>query len=137
MKKCRRCGDNKIETDFYKDKSTIDGLTRECKECRKSAERKYYHKHAEKRKILYKNRRLRNSNGEEITLERFQSMVQSQNNKCGICCSEMTRPYIDHNHATGNIRMLLCHHCNCLLGNSKEDISVLQSAIEYIQKFNQ
>ena len=136
MKTCKKCNSTKPIDDFYNDKNSKDGKTAECKECRKAAERSYYHKHSEKRKISFKNRRLKKSNGEELTLEKYQNMLSMQDNKCGICSNEMKNPYVDHNHLTGKIRMLLCHHCNCLIGNSKENINILQSAINYIQKFN-
>ena len=136
MKICKKCNLKKTKTEFYKDKNSKDGVTSECKECRKSSERKYYHKHSEKRKIQFKNRNLRKTNGEPLTLETYQKMILEQNNKCGICFTDMQRPYVDHNHTTGKIRMLLCHHCNCLLGNAKEDINILQAATHYIQKFN-
>ena len=136
MKTCKKCNTEKSITDFYKDKSSKDGTTSTCKECRKTAERSYYHKHIDKRRILSKNTRLSKTNGEKLTLERYQNMMLTQNNKCGVCEDDMKTPYVDHNHSTGNIRMLLCHHCNCLLGNSKENIAILESAIQYIQKFN-
>ena len=136
MKTCKKCNTEKLVIDFYKDKNSKDGTTSECKECRKSAERSYYHKHIDQRRILYKNRRLSKTNGEKLTLDRYQTMLSTQDNKCGICSTNMETPYVDHNHSTGNIRMLLCHHCNCLLGNAKENINILESAIQYIQKFN-
>jgi hypothetical protein len=136
MKTCKKCNTEKSITDFYKDKNSKDGTTSSCKECRKSAERSYYHKHIDKRRILYKNRRLSRTNGEQLTLESYQTMLTVQENKCGICQDNMKTPYVDHNHITGNIRMLLCHHCNCLIGNAKESITILEDAIKYIKKFN-
>lgn len=59
--------------------------------------------------------------------------------KCEICkkkWSEKTKPCLDHNHKTGQIRGLLCSQCNSILGFSKESISILLSSIEYIKKYN-
>lgn len=36
MKTCKRCNVSKPESDFYNDKKSKDGLTRECKDCRKA-----------------------------------------------------------------------------------------------------
>jgi hypothetical protein len=137
MKTCKICNIDKHEFDFYKDKSQLDGLTRDCKICRKSKEQGYYYKHRDKRVFQAKNSRLKKTNAEEITTERYSSMLVEQENKCGICNTVMHSPYIDHDHATGKIRMLLCHHCNCLLGNAKDNPNILKSAIEYLKKFNQ
>lgn len=76
----------------------------------------------------------------------YYEMLNNQNNKCAICNKEETRKSrtdgkicaltIDHNHSTGNIRELLCHNCNVLVGHSKESIDILERTIEYIKKHN-
>ncbi|MER7677577.1 endonuclease domain-containing protein [Streptomyces sp. NPDC096934] len=38
------------------------------------------------------------------------------------------------NHATGEIRALLCHHCNLLIGNAKESTDRLRLAITYLER---
>ena len=42
--------------------------------------------------------------------------------------------YIDHCHNTGQIRGLLCHNCNLLIGHAKDDVQVLVSAIGYLNR---
>ena len=41
---------------------------------------------------------------------------------------------VDHNHDTGEVRGILCHHCNAALGHLKEDTSIMLSLIEYTRK---
>lgn len=41
---------------------------------------------------------------------------------------------IDHNHQTGKVRGLLCHHCNVGLGHFKDNIELLNSALDYLIK---
>jgi Recombination endonuclease VII len=57
---------------------------------------------------------------------------------CSICCkkfkSERDR-HVDHCHVTGVIRGLLCFSCNMALGHFKDDISILKSALEYLEYF--
>jgi hypothetical protein len=40
---------------------------------------------------------------------------------------------LDHNHLTGEYRGFLCHECNRALGNFKDSISLLESAIKYLK----
>ena len=39
---------------------------------------------------------------------------------------------IDHCHETGKIRGILCHLCNNLLGNARDNTTILASAIDYL-----
>lgn len=41
---------------------------------------------------------------------------------------------LDHDHKTGEIRGWICESCNTGLGRFKDDISLLQRAIDYLQK---
>jgi hypothetical protein len=71
-----------------------------------------------------------------LTVEQFENMRSIQNNLCAICENDFTlkKPAcVDHNHNTGKIRGLLHHSCNLILGNSGEDIAILQRAINYIK----
>ena len=74
-----------------------------------------------------------------LAKEDFESMLDGQENKCAICKFEFhdekqsTRPHIDHCHDSGNIRGLLCNNCNTGLGQFKDNPSLLQSAIRYLQ----
>jgi hypothetical protein len=55
---------------------------------------------------------------------------------CAICGREPDsnrRFAIDHNHETGALRGLLCLTCNSLLGYARDDIVLLEKAIEYLR----
>jgi hypothetical protein len=66
----------------------------------------------------------------------YMSLINSQNNLCAICGrKDETRVLcVDHDHKTGAVRGLLCNNCNIGLGNLKDDVQILQSAIGYLQK---
>lgn len=80
-----------------------------------------------------------------ITLEEYNALLKKQNYKCAICgkiadaCSRNGKYkhrslFVDHDHATGNIRGLLCDNCNFILGHAKDDIHILENAIEYLKR---
>lgn len=135
MKLCKSCGETKPLTEFYKNNAAVDKLTRSCKICSRRQERETHKKNPSK-KWEYKHRHLKTISGEKVTLKFLTSLIESQNNKCGICQVDMKTPCIDHNHTTGNVRMLLCNHCNIMLGMSRENVEILSRAISYLEKFN-
>lgn len=55
-----------------------------------------------------------------ITTVEYNKFYKSQNGKCAICGRHQTKfkqkLAIDHDHATGKIRGLLCMNCNCNFG---------------------
>lgn len=79
-----------------------------------------------------KNQKLRESYG--ITLADFDRMSEAQKYACAICGS-YGKLYVDHNHSTGTVRELLCHGCNSGIGFFRENPSLMEKAIEYIQKW--
>lgn len=135
MKTCNCCNQTKSTTEFYKNKAKADGLTIYCKECSKEKERTVYKKNPQIKKFRNKKHILESAE-KSITFETFTRMLHEQDNKCGICECVMETPYIDHNHNTGLVRMLLCHHCNTMIGMAKENKNILENAIKYIEKFN-
>lgn len=72
-----------------------------------------------------------------ITLEDYLKMYSEQDGKCWIC-KEPKPPkgkdglVVDHCHAKGNVRGLLCYKCNHGLGKFNDSIQNLQRAIEYL-----
>lgn len=77
-----------------------------------------------------------------ITPEQYAEMVSSQGGGCAICggknafVNSKRDLCVDHDHATGNIRGLLCHSCNIGLGQFREKPALLEKAIAYLKKFN-
>ena len=77
-----------------------------------------------------------------VSPEKFSQMILAQNGVCAICekpetgmrNGKLKALAIDHCHATGNIRELLCQSCNGMLGMAADNIYVLRAAIKYLQK---
>lgn len=74
-----------------------------------------------------------------ITAEDFASLLRKQRGVCAICnqsCSTGRQLAVDHDHATGKVRGLLCSRCNRGLGHFKDDVLQLQAALAYLLEHN-
>lgn len=66
-----------------------------------------------------------------LTPEEFYQLETLSDGKCAIC-NEAAKLNVDHDHATGKVRGLLCRSCNLALGLMKDNVFILISAIEYL-----
>jgi NAD+--asparagine ADP-ribosyltransferase len=153
---CKNCFIEKPISEFHvaqkPGKIGSDGYIRKtvcykssCKEClRKKQKEKYHNLTLDQQKKLRENNSCNNSDYRKkyklktnygLTIEEFSDMIKYQNNKCKICECEMNSPQIDHNHATNEVRALLCRNCNTSLGLLKEDTKVLYNMISYINDY--
>jgi len=67
-----------------------------------------------------------------LTLEDLQKMKEEQHYKC-LICGIITELVVDHCHTNGHVRGLLCSSCNGGIGFLKDDIGILESAINYLK----
>lgn len=51
-----------------------------------------------------------------ITLVEFEELLTKQGRACAVCRKSLSRPHVDHNHVTGEVRGILCGGCNIKLG---------------------
>lgn len=69
----------------------------------------------------------------DLTLDEFLLLM-----KVGVCqnegCNNTTNLHVDHDHATGKVRDILCSGCNTSLGFLGESIERLEGLISYIKK---
>ena len=135
MYKCKRCGENKLLTEYYKTTDRKSGHKTICKSCIKADpltdKRK---KQMKEYGAAYHLKKTYN-----LTQEDYNLKLKEQNHKCGICgIDELEAPKqklcVDHCHTTGKIRGLLCHNCNVSIGLLKESINTLSKAIAYLDK---
>ena len=73
-----------------------------------------------------------------ITLEMYNKMLVDQNFCCAICGKHNSnfkkQLSVDHDHETGAVRGLLCHHCNTGIGMFKDNTEILKKATNYLEK---
>ena len=126
--KCPQCG----ETDrskFYVDKNGYKASSI-CRECHKAKCLVRWHSRPQL------DRQASRSYKYGITADDFKQMFETQQGKCAICNEEPKTKrglHVDHDHETGKVRGLLCHGCNVALGSFKEDVTLLNKAIEYLR----
>jgi hypothetical protein len=119
---CKKCGDRDPEH-FHKGVETL------CKKCRKKnrQEKREFTRDAIKQKF-------------NMTLEQYDEILNKQGNKCFICSIGIEGIKrgsldLDHNHRTGKVRKFLCSPCNIAIGIVNDDISLLQNAVDYLEKY--
>lgn len=71
-----------------------------------------------------------------ISLLAFQELWNAQNGRCAICLDILTeerrRTHVDHCHASGAVRGLLCVDCNVGLGRFRDSVEALRRAADYL-----
>ena len=132
-KRCSRCKKEQEQSEFCRDSGRLDGLHPWCKGCRGSAYAIAYAKPEVRAKAVINSRRQWYKRY-GLTRELFESMVAEQRGLCAICDRKPDSGplYVDHNHATGKVRGLLCHPCNSMLGMAKDSQRTLNRAISYL-----
>jgi hypothetical protein len=71
-----------------------------------------------------------------VSREQYEAMLSEQQGLCGICNRSLPLS-IDHDHATGFVRGLLCSNCNIGIGNLQDDARLLLSAVHYLNQSNE
>lgn len=133
MKECRNCGQIKSFAEYHANKETRDGCSSYCKGC--ATERSKVWK--SKNKDRAKNTDLQAKYG--ISFIEHAAIFIEQKGCCAICGikeKDATRKilFVDHDHKTGKVRGLLCHHCNSGLGYFMDNPENLSKAEVYLMK---
>lgn len=126
-KRCSRCGIEKAANAFHRRSDSKDGLQTWCRACQSEHHRDIGRGKTEWEKIRsdparYQKqreaqRRTRLKNRYGLTEADFNAMVVLQAGKCALCLRDPGyRLFVDHCHATGKVRGLLCSKCNGALG---------------------
>lgn len=108
FKVCRRCQQSKSVFDFARGNGNRDGLQPSCRDC-----------------------------ANHYWQMRTFGAVVSDTDRCEICGAASTprrRLGFDHDHATGEVRGVLCSKCNSALGLLGDDPRLIRAAAEYLTR---
>lgn len=116
MKTCNRCKEAKPLSEFHKNKGTQFGVLPCCKKCNP-----------------IKKHRIKSQYG--LHQESLNGLIELLEGKCEVCGEVPPRGLvIDHCHASGKFRGMLCNNCNAGLGMFKDSPMRLATAIEYLNR---
>src|SRR5262249_35143322 len=125
---CLQCGKMKPFYDYAKLPEKSGLRDKICRTCRNPGSKRTPRlgKYDPQERVL--ERILRNKFG--ITVYEYNRMLEEQNYSCAICEVSIfdlkVRLSVDHCHALGHVRGLLCNSCNTILGHSKDNVKTLQ-----------
>jgi Recombination endonuclease VII len=161
VKRCRKCGELKPLTAFYKEQGCRDGYRNDCKACFAARSKQWYLRNRShviarvktwqqtnpervkatrkaaqpRRRPIDRDARLRRVFG--LSSDQYAAMLEDQGGGCALC--GRTPPpgrslHVDHDHETGVVRGLLCFRCNAGIGQFREDKLRLADAIVYLAR---
>lgn len=144
MRTCTKCGETKsLEMMTKGDPQKYkDGRRNQCKACTAKRMRAYFKakpEQYEKNKNIPRQVRP-NWKRHNISLIEYNQLLLVHNGKCHICKIK-TAEVIDHDHTCCSVgswscgkcvRGLLCRDCNFMLGNARDSLDTLASAVLYL-----
>jgi hypothetical protein len=122
---CADCGTVLPLTDFVRTAASKTGYGSYCKPCHNQRGRRALDKVGGSR-TYHLTRRY------GITAAEAEHMLRQQGGLCDICRA-VPAAHVDHDHATGKVRALLCFNCNGGLGQFRDDPDVLAAAADYVR----
>lgn len=124
MKLCKGCLETLPAESFGKKR---DGTKAKCRSCEKPDRKRY--RRAERLKTRY-----------GITPADYDRMLAEQGGGCAVC-GAVTDPVepnrslaVDHCHATGKVRGVLCTVCNRTIGKFNDDPAVFERFAAYLRR---
>lgn len=136
-KACTRCMETKPVEAFpvhAKTESRQQRYRHWCRECSAAYLKEWYRKRGGKT-AYYRER------GVGVAPAQYQQMSAAQGGVCAICLTDPTGKtktcdvlHVDHDHASGVVRGLLCMKCNRALGLFGDNVDALRAAVAYLLK---
>ncbi|MET9337875.1 endonuclease domain-containing protein [Nonomuraea sp. NPDC003804] len=122
---CPRCQEIKSHAEFGRNRSQKDGLADYCKPCHTQAMREIKIKNYGSERNYHLKRRY------GITEDDYERMLARQGGLCAIC-QVVPGTHVDHCHASGLVRGVLCFNCNNALGHFQDDVVLMEVAAHYL-----
>ena len=129
-KRCSRCGQSKVLTEFRITRYSKLGKPWFCSWC-KNCNRIYLNTPDQLEKAKWRQRKVRYGKfygGGEFVRAAYEKKVKEQGGICFICGigpTEKRSLDLDHCHTCGKIRKLLCSRCNLLVGRIENNPAIL------------
>jgi len=114
-RECADCGLIKPVSEFGKNRTSTTGVSTYCRPCRG-----------------VRNERGRLMRQYGITEGGLADLRERQLDRCALC-GDAAPGHLDHDHATGRGRALLCQRCNHGLGLFRERTELLRAAADYLE----
>ena len=126
IKSCPKCGDTNKDN-FGPNKRRSDGLQVWCKSCAS----KHFSSNAYRYSLKY---------NYGLSEEDYRNLLQKQKGVCALCNLPFSgtkgqspnSPVVDHDHVTGQIRGIIHHSCNHMLGHAYDNPKILAAGIAYL-----
>lgn len=129
-KTCPKCDESKPLSSFSKQGAWVRPR---CKQCTSEDRKGSYARTSPEIRDGRKHRRRARTYG--LTMEEYEELIKTK--QCAICLTDKPGQHgewhIDHNHETGKVRGILCHHCNLALGHFKDNRANLERANAYLE----
>lgn len=151
MKRCNKCGETKPLNCYYKNPNGDRALYSVCKSCHRVRTSTYRQDNPQVNREAGARWRAKHPDYRWATQLRLQwrmtpadydALMRAQGGVCAICGhperwmpkgKKTQRLAIDHDHATGFVRGLLCRRCNQMLGQYEDDAALLRRAADYLE----
>jgi hypothetical protein len=127
---CSRCEIRVPLSGFTQDRNAADGLRRYCRECNRGMSRRRYEQASVRQRREWD---LLKTYG--LSHDAYDQLLASQGGCCALC-ERLAQGFlvVDHDHATGAVRGLLCQGCNVGLGAFGDSLAGLSRAIRYLRR---
>lgn len=128
---CTQCKKSKTLDNYRENSKYLNGRLRTCDTCIRGNAKEKYPTYRIRHQRQGRERRLLRKYG--LTIAAYEARVAEQHGQCAICHVGVVELHVDHDHATGAVRGLLCLGCNLALGYVQDSLDVLQSLMTYLR----
>lgn len=134
---CPSCEKWLLHSAFYVSRAAPSGLAAHCRPCSRERAKQWGKDNPDRVRSNNRRNHFRAKYG--IDEDVYDSMFRAQGAACAIC---RRRPllhgvgtlHVDHDHATGRVRGLLCQGCNHMVGHARDSADVLERGAKYLRK---